>query len=93
MGGADVVSALWLSLERERIPADTRLVAQVHPPDRESALPPGASGVVEGDEPDLGHPGMYASFGYEDLEDLFPWIDLKQSGTAGESRRSGLGFE
>lgn len=73
--------------------ADPRLVAQVHPPDRDSALPPGASGAVEGQEPDLGHPGMYASFGYEDLDDLFPWIELKQSGTGGHSRRSGLGFD
>jgi len=73
--------------------ADSRLVAQVHPPDRDSALPPGASGAVEGQEPDLGHPGMYASFGYEDLDDLFPWIELKQSGTGGQSRRSGLGFD
>jgi hypothetical protein len=36
---------------------------------------------------------MYASVGYEDLEDLFPWIQLKGAGIGGESRRAGLGFE
>lgn len=73
--------------------ADIRLVAQLHPPDRDSAIPPAASGTLEGDAPDLGHPGMYVSIGYEDLEDLFPWIRLQGAGIAGESRRSGLGFE
>lgn len=72
---------------------DYSLVAQLHPPDRQSALPPAASGSVEGDAPDLGHHGMYVSLGYEDLEDLFPWIELKGTGITGESRRSGLGFE
>ena len=87
MGRADVVRRLCV------LTLTDRLVAQVHPPDQNRALPVGADGAVEGDAPDLGHPGMYASLGYEDLEDLFPWIELKGSGTGGKSRRSGLGFE
>ena len=87
MGGADDVSS------RLGITAHVSLIAQIHPSDRESALPIGANGRLEGDDPDLGHHGMYASLGYEDLEDLFPWVQLKSAGTEGQSRRSGLGFE
>ncbi len=68
-------------------------MAQIHPSDKDSALPLGASGALEGDDPNMGHVGMYASLGYEDLEDLFPWVELVGTGIGGKSKRSGLGFE
>jgi hypothetical protein len=54
---------------------------------------------------DLGHPGTYVSFGWEDLEAILPWIKLKGdeghqtdemgvvTGVRGSTgRREGLGF-
>ncbi|OCF42644.1 hypothetical protein I317_03503 [Kwoniella heveanensis CBS 569] len=71
------------------------LVAQLHPPTKPtphpSSVPPTAP--LEGANPDLGPKGMYASLGFEDIEAIFPWVELKSSGAwNGESRRSGLGF-
>ncbi|WVQ95783.1 hypothetical protein IAU59_002882 [Kwoniella sp. CBS 9459] len=71
------------------------LVAQLHPSTKPtphpSSVPPTAP--LEGANPDLGPKGMYASLGFEDVEAIFPWIELKSSGAwNGDSRRSGLGF-
>ncbi|WVF68231.1 hypothetical protein IAT40_002996 [Kwoniella sp. CBS 6097] len=71
------------------------LVAQLHPSTKPTPHPSGVPPTVplEGANPDLGPKGMYASLGFEDLEALFPWIELKSSGAwNGDPRRSGLGF-
>ncbi|GHJ89455.1 hypothetical protein NliqN6_5857 [Naganishia liquefaciens] len=58
-------------------------------------LPPTADGAVP--PVSLGPPGMYASFDWEDLDALFPWLELRQAengndGEAGTTHRAGLGF-
>jgi len=71
------------------------VIAQVHPPDREQARPQGSTAkYAEGYEPDLGPTGMYASLGFEDLEVIAPWLELRGGGgNSSEAKRSGLGFE
>jgi hypothetical protein len=84
-----LIQATWTRL------IDTRLIAQLHPADRAEAQPQGANRRfgIEGDGVDLGPKGMYASLGFEDLETLFGWVDLKGGGgNSSEARRPGLGF-
>ncbi|WVR08039.1 hypothetical protein IAU60_005083 [Kwoniella sp. DSM 27419] len=81
--------------KRKRWVGPMILMAQIHPSTQTSAHPPGVDPAkpLEGPNIDLGARGTYASLGFEDLADLFPWIDLKGSGAwDGEARRSGLGF-
>lgn len=71
-----------------------RVMAQLHPSDRMVQHPPGAAaGPVEGRHPDLGPRGMYVSLGFEDLEALCPWLELRGGGAHhAEAKRDGLGF-
>lgn len=72
------------------------LFAQLFPTDRSAPHPPGVdqSGPVEGPGVDLGPKGMYASLGFEDLDRLLPWVELKGGGgNSAEARRAGLGFD
>ncbi|ORX37661.1 hypothetical protein BD324DRAFT_622801 [Kockovaella imperatae] len=69
------------------------LVAQLHPCDRSAAHPSGASpyGPLEGQNVDLGPKGMYTSIGFEDLEVVAPWVELKAGGgNSSEARRDFL---
>ena len=71
------------------------LIAQLHPPDRVSAQPQGVDPYqpIEGDRVNLGPKGMYASLGFEDLDAIMPWIELRGGGgNIADARRSGLGF-
>ena len=70
-----------------------RIVAQLHPSDRSFAHPSGSSpfGPLEGQDVDLGPKGMYVSLGFEDLEAIAPWVELRASGgNSSEPRRSQL---
>ncbi|OCF61831.1 hypothetical protein L486_01493 [Kwoniella mangroviensis CBS 10435] len=81
--------------KRRRWVGPMLLIAQLHPSHRPIPHPPGVnpSLPLEGSNPVLGQNGMYASLGFEDLETLFPWIELEGSGgNSGEAKRSGLGF-
>ena len=73
-----------------------RVLAQLHPADRPSAHPQGANpyGELEGENVDLGPKGMYTSLGFEDLDAVMGWVELKGGGAhVADARRSGLGFE
>ncbi|WWC65872.1 uncharacterized protein I303_108494 [Kwoniella dejecticola CBS 10117] len=81
--------------KRRRWVGPMLLIAQLHPSHRQDPHPPGVNPALplEGPNPTLGQNGMYASLGFEDLEALFPWVQLKGSGgNSGEAKRSGLGF-
>ncbi|WVW86886.1 hypothetical protein I302_108941 [Kwoniella bestiolae CBS 10118] len=81
--------------KRRRWVGPMLLIAQIHPSHRPIPHPQGVNPALplEGSNPVLGQHGMYASLGFEDLETLFPWIELKGSGgNSGEAKRSGLGF-
>jgi len=72
------------------------LIAQLHPSDRVSAQPQGADlyGPVEGPNVDLGPKGMYVSLGFEDLDAIMGWVELRVRGAhVAEARRGGLGFD
>lgn len=54
---------------------------------------------IDGSVPPIsfGPPGMYASFDWEDLDAIFPWLELRQvengnEGTENGVHRPGLGF-
>ncbi|ORY34678.1 hypothetical protein BCR39DRAFT_513984 [Naematelia encephala] len=72
------------------------LMAQLHPPDHQHPTPPtlDPSFPSEGPNVRLGAQGMYVSLGFEDLEGIAPWIELKGGGgNSGDARRGGLGFD
>lgn len=82
--------------QRERWVGPMVIFAQLHPSERTDPHPPGVDPAVpvEGPDVDLGPKGMYASLGFEDLERLLPWVELKAGGGhSGEGRRAGLGFD
>lgn len=83
-----------------RISADAciqRIIAQLCPasqrpdPNLPSEPPDGPVPPVS-----LGPPGMYASFDWEDLDALFPWLELRESENGNDvgagTHRAGLGF-
>jgi len=97
-GGDGSTMAEWdpESGVRQRWVGPMVVIAQLHPCDRTDPHPPGvgASSPVEGPNVDLGPKGMYLSMGFEDLEVIMPWIELKGGGgSGGAARRPGLGFE
>ena len=72
------------------------MIAQSHPSDRVSAQPQGADpyGAVEGPHVDLGPKGMYVSLGFEDLDTVMGWVELRGGGAhVTNPKRRGLGFE
>ena len=87
---------MWVCLTRIPCLLTASLVAQLHPSDRQEARPLGAnaSTPIEGAHVDLGPQGMYVSLGFEDLEMIMGWIELKGGGPHGApAMRNGLGFE
>ncbi|EIW71472.1 hypothetical protein TREMEDRAFT_73318 [Tremella mesenterica DSM 1558] len=80
---------------RKRWVGPMLLVAQLHPCGRKVARPIGAreTSDVEGNNVDLGPDGMYVSLGFEDLNAIMGWVELKGGGgNNAEALRNGLGF-
>ncbi|GMK56215.1 hypothetical protein CspeluHIS016_0300550 [Cutaneotrichosporon spelunceum] len=95
--GADREAMAEIGVEgrRSRWVGPMIIIAQVFPGSRKEAYPLGApqDSEIEGIQPNLGPNGMYASFGWEDFDTLFPWIELHGSGADHGVRRTGMGFE
>jgi hypothetical protein len=92
MGWANDVGILLLS------PLTISVIAQLHPSDRETPFPQGVDHGTQlegpGDAVELGPKGMYCSVGFEDLEGLMPWVELRGGGgNSSEAMRGGMGFE
>lgn len=86
-------------LFQSRLTRRFRIIAQLRP--APSQVPRDADSPhapADGPVPpvSLGPPGMYASFDWEDLDALFPWLELKQSDNGNDegagTHRAGLGF-
>lgn len=70
-------------------------MAQLHPSHHPRAQPPGVDplAATEGPDPDLGPKGMYVSLGFEDLEKIMGWVELRGGGAyVADPRRGGMGF-
>ena len=96
MGRSNDVSRAFLVPLRVLVSMMESLIAQLHLSDRVSAQPHGADsyGPVEGTNVDLGPKGMYVSLGFEDLETLMGWVELRGGGAhVTDPRRTGLGFQ